>query len=61
MKSILRNWKTSLLGGGALTGAVINFAENPSDIKGSLLMAAIGLIGLFAKDHNKTGIRLNKD
>lgn len=52
MKHVLRNWKTSLIGGGALTGAITNLIENPHDLKGSLILAAVGIIGLLAKDAN---------
>ena len=55
MRDILRNWKTSILGGGFLTGAVITFAENPDNWRTALLQAGAGLIGLFAKDNNVSG------
>jgi len=53
MKTILRNWKTSLLGTGALSAGVVNFANNPDDLKGTFIMLIIGLVGLFASDGKK--------
>jgi len=55
MKTILRNWKTSLLGSGAISTAIVQYAQNPNDLKTPLVMAVIGLLGLFAKDGNVTG------
>lgn len=52
-KPILKNWKTSLLGGGSLTAAVIYFANNPDDYKTALGMAVVGLLGLFSADAKK--------
>ncbi len=54
LKNVFTNWKTSLIGSGALAEAVINYQSNPEDIKGTLILAAIGLLGLFAKDGNKS-------
>ena len=54
IKDIVKNWKTSLLGTGALSGAILNYIQNPNDVQGSLLMAIVGLIGLFAKDSDKS-------
>lgn len=55
MKNVLKNWKTSLLGGGALTGAAANLINDPTNWKQSVLMALVGLLGLFAKDQDVTG------
>lgn len=54
MKSIFKNWKTSLIGGGALTTGLVQLI-NTGDIKASLPTLLIGLLGLFSKDFNVTG------
>lgn len=54
MKTIFKSWKTSLLGSGALAGAIVNYVQNPDDVKGSVLMAIVGLLGLISKDFDKT-------
>jgi hypothetical protein len=56
MKAILRNWKTSLLGTGAIGTAISAYVQNPDDWKGALSILIVGLIGLFAKDNDKTGL-----
>jgi hypothetical protein len=56
MKNIIKNWKTSLIGGGALTGAVTLFIDNPTQWKEAIGMAIVGLIGILAKDGDKTGV-----
>jgi hypothetical protein len=50
MKKFLFNWRTTILGGGILTSAVVSFAENPSDLKTVLVLGLTGLIGIFSKD-----------
>ena len=52
MKHILNNWKTSLLGTGVLTSAIVSYAQHPDDPKTALILAVTGLIGLFAKDNS---------
>lgn len=54
MKNVIKNWKTSLLGGGAIAGAVTHFVQNPNDWKQSAFMALVGILGLFAKDSDVT-------
>lgn len=56
MKSILKNWKTSLLGGGVLTAGITIIINDPNSWKEGLLSMGVGLIGLLAKDGDKTGI-----
>lgn len=55
MKTILKNWKTSLLGGGALTTGVTIIINDPNEWKAGVTAMVIGLIGLMAKDGNVTG------
>jgi len=50
MKHIIENWQTSLLGGGALTGALTLFAAHPDQWQTAIIMAITGLLGLLAKD-----------
>lgn len=57
MKSILQNWKTSLLGTGVLSSAIITYVQNPEDVKTAVLLAITGLIGLFAKDHDTHSVK----
>ena len=56
MKNIIRNWKTSLIGSGAIAGAVSLFMANPSDWKTPLSMVILGALGIVAKDGNVTGV-----
>lgn len=55
----MKNWKTTLLGlfGGALTAAATYFGQtgNVTDWKGYAMAAAIGAVGIAAKDSNVTG------
>lgn len=54
MKHILRNWKTSLIGTGALGTGLHQLIET-GDIKAALPLLLAGLLGLIAKDGDKTG------
>lgn len=56
MKNVLKNWKTSLLGGGVLTAGLTVILNDPTQWKEGVLSIAIGLIGLVAKDGDKTGL-----
>ena len=56
MKTILKNWKTSLLGTGALTAAVTTYINNPNDWQAAIGLLITGIIGIFAKDSDKTGV-----
>ena len=56
MKNILKNWKTSLLGTGALATAITAYVANPDDWKTALGIFITGVIGLIAKDSNQTGV-----
>lgn len=56
MKTILKNWKTSLLGGGVLTTGLTIIINDPNQWKEGVIAIAGGLIGLIAKDGDKTGI-----
>lgn len=51
----IKNWKTSLLGGGALTAGLTIIINDPNQWKEGLVACAVGLIGLVAKDHDVTG------
>ena len=55
----MKNWKTSLFGifGAALTAAATYFGQtgNVTDWKGYAMAAAIGAVGVAAKDNNVTG------
>jgi hypothetical protein len=55
MKTILKNWKTSLLGGGAFTTGLTLIINDPTQWKQGAGMCLIGLIGILAKDGNVTG------
>ena len=55
MKNIIRNWKTSLLGGGALTTGLTLIINDPTQWKQGVGMCLVGLIGIVAKDGNVTG------
>lgn len=55
MKNIFRNWKTSLLGGGVLTTGLTLIINDPSQWKEGVTLVVTGLIGLLAKDADKTG------
>lgn len=57
MKNILKNWKTSLLGTGALATAITAYVANPDDWKTALGIFITGVIGLIAKDSDKTGVK----
>lgn len=59
IKNIFKSWKTSLVGGGALTLAITTFAET-GDWKQCILPALIGLLGLFSKDSNATHSEIKK-
>ncbi len=56
MKNILKNWKTSLLGTGALATAITMYVANPNDWQTPLGVLLTGVIGLIAKDSDKTGV-----
>jgi hypothetical protein len=56
MKTIFKNWKTSLLGGGVFTTGLTLIINEPNQWKEGVAAMAIGLIGLLAKDGDKTGI-----
>lgn len=53
MKNIFENWKTSLLGGGALTLGINTFIENPDNWQLALSQIIMGLLGLFAVEGKK--------
>lgn len=55
MKNIIRNWKTSLIGSGALAGAITLVLNDPTQWKEAVGMAVVGLLGIVAKDGNVTG------
>ena len=57
MKNILKNWKTSLLGTGALATAITMYVANPNDWQTPLGVLLTGVIGLIAKDSDKTGVK----
>lgn len=61
MKNIIKNWKTSLLGSGALAGGLINYIQDPTSLKESLIMIVVGFIGLLSKDANVTGVVSKED
>ena len=56
MANILKNWKTSLLGTGALATAITMYVANPDDWQTPLGVLLTGIIGLIAKDSDKTGV-----
>lgn len=56
MKKILKNWKTSLIGGGVLTTGLTMIINDPSQWKEGLITMAVGLLGIVAKDGDKTGL-----
>jgi hypothetical protein len=56
MKSILKNWRTSLIGGGALTAGLTVIINDPTQWKEGVSMCIVGLIGVFAKDGKVTGL-----
>lgn len=58
MKNILKSWKTSLIGGGALTNGIMTFVET-GNIKAAIPMLLMGILGLFAKDSNVSGTNTN--
>jgi len=53
LKNIIKNWRTSLLGTGSLSAAIINFTQNPNDYKTSIGMATVGILGLVVADGHK--------
>ena len=53
IKNIIKSWKTSLIGGGALTLGLVKFIQT-GDIQACLPELIIGLLGLFAKDGDQT-------
>lgn len=55
MKTIIRNWKTSLIGGGALTTGLTMVINDPSQWKEAVGLCIVGLLGVLAKDGNVTG------
>lgn len=54
MKKYLKSWKTSLIGGGALTTGLVQFIQTGS-IREAIPAILIGIIGLLAKDFDVTG------
>jgi hypothetical protein len=55
MKNITKNWKTSLVGGGALATGLMQLIQT-GDFKAALPTLLMGLIGLLAKDGGVTGV-----
>lgn len=49
----MKNWKTSLFGLGA---GALNMFANGTDWKHVLVSASFMALGLFAKDHDQTGL-----
>lgn len=49
MKKLFRSWKTTLIGGGALTAGLTHFIQT-GDFKGAIPTLIIGLLGLLSKD-----------
>jgi hypothetical protein len=55
LKNVLRNWKTSLIGSGALVAAATAYTANPKDLTTPIMLIVMGLLGLASKDSNVTG------
>lgn len=53
----MKSWKTTVVGlaGGAIVGLTPVLQTGKVDIKSLIIGAAIGAIGVFAKDHDVTG------
>lgn len=51
MKTMFKNWRTTLIGGGALTAGITEFVET-GDWRKALPLLLLGLLGLLTSDAN---------